>query len=192
MIILVGPSASGKTEVAKLLEGFYQMKKVITHTTRPKRIHEVDGVDYHFVSKETFLKLKAEGAFVETTFYHDNYYGTSYKEVGDNKVVILDPNGLQAFKKIHDPHLVSFYFECSDEIRYSRMLVRNDKPETAMERIKLDKINFSPVHIKDEDIDFYIDSDALNLHQMAKYVYKSYQTVLKILKQFPKHQSSDI
>ena len=54
MIVLSGPSASGKTEVAKRLMNQYGVKRVITTTTRPMRTGEVDGVDYLFVSKEKF------------------------------------------------------------------------------------------------------------------------------------------
>ena len=53
MIILIGPSASGKTEIAQILEKKYNLKKVITHTTREKRINEKDNIDYYFVNKET-------------------------------------------------------------------------------------------------------------------------------------------
>ena len=60
MIILYGPSACGKTEVAKLLASSYSIKKVITHTTRSKRVNEVNGVDYYFVTKEEFLSLKEQ------------------------------------------------------------------------------------------------------------------------------------
>ena len=56
MIILCGPSASGKTEVAKLLATKYNIQKAITNTTRPIRVNEVNHVDYHFTSKEEFLK----------------------------------------------------------------------------------------------------------------------------------------
>ena len=72
MIILYGPSACGKTEVAKLLASSYSIKKVITHTTRSKRVNEVNGVDYYFVTKEEFLSLKEQGAFVETACYNFN------------------------------------------------------------------------------------------------------------------------
>ena len=41
----------------------------VSHTTRGRRAHEADGVDYHFVDREEFLRLKKEGAFVETTEY---------------------------------------------------------------------------------------------------------------------------
>ena len=54
MIVLTGASASGKTEVAKLLFIKYDIKKVITHTTRPIRLGEKRGVDYHFVDVEKF------------------------------------------------------------------------------------------------------------------------------------------
>ena len=81
MIILYGPSACGKTEVAKLLASSYSIKKVITHTTRSKRVNEVNGVDYYFVTKEEFLSLKEQGAFVETACYNSNLYGSSKKEI---------------------------------------------------------------------------------------------------------------
>ena len=54
MLIIIGPSASGKTECAKILEKKYNLKKVITHTTRLPRINEINNIDYHFVNKETF------------------------------------------------------------------------------------------------------------------------------------------
>ena len=41
----------------------------VSHTTRGRRAHEADGVDYHFVDREEFLRLKEEGAFLETTEY---------------------------------------------------------------------------------------------------------------------------
>ena len=54
MIVLVGASASGKTELAKQLYQTYGYKKCITTTTREPRKNEVDGIDYHFLSQETF------------------------------------------------------------------------------------------------------------------------------------------
>ena len=56
MIILVGASASGKTEIAKILykKGY---KKCVTTTTRQIRPSEVNGIDYHFITKEDFNKL---------------------------------------------------------------------------------------------------------------------------------------
>ena len=70
-------------EVAKILESKYNLKKVITHTTRKIRVGEVNHVDYHFVDKDEFLTMKSNNEFVETAIYNDNFYGTSKKEVED-------------------------------------------------------------------------------------------------------------
>ena len=55
MIILVGPSASGKTEIAKILIKEYGYQKFVTTTTRNIRINEKDNADYHFINKEQFF-----------------------------------------------------------------------------------------------------------------------------------------
>lgn len=51
MLILIGPSASGKTEAAKIMINRYPISRVVTCTTRKKRINEIDGFDYHFLQK---------------------------------------------------------------------------------------------------------------------------------------------
>ena len=64
MIVLSGASASGKTEVAKMLSSKYGIVKVITTTTRDLRVGEVNGRDYFFVSKERFKEMIKEDCFV--------------------------------------------------------------------------------------------------------------------------------
>ena len=105
MLIIIGPSASGKTECAKILEKKYNLKKVITHTTRLPRINEINNIDYHFVNKETFLEMKKNNEFVETMVYNNNYYGTSKKEISDNKCAILDYNGANVFYSLKDKRI---------------------------------------------------------------------------------------
>ena len=61
MIILVGPSASGKTQIGYSLKKIYGLEKVVTYTTRRMRSGEVDGIDYHFITKDEFLRLEKEG-----------------------------------------------------------------------------------------------------------------------------------
>ena len=77
MLVLVGPSASGKTQILKILMEKYGMKKLVTYTTRPMRVNEVNGIDYHFVSKEEFLNKLENDFFFETIEYNNNFYGTS-------------------------------------------------------------------------------------------------------------------
>ena len=69
MLILIGPSASGKTEVAKLLAKKYNITKIVTYTTRAPRVNEVNGVDYNFVSVEEFAKLINDEVYEQTSKY---------------------------------------------------------------------------------------------------------------------------
>lgn len=58
MIILVGPSASGKTQIGYSLKKIYGLEKVVTYTTRRMRSGEVNGIDYHLLLKMNFYVLK--------------------------------------------------------------------------------------------------------------------------------------
>ena len=86
MVILSSPSGVGKTTLTKKIQQKYNNFKVsVSHTTRPPRSNEVDGVDYNFVSKEKFEELIQKKQFYEYAKIFDNYYGTSKKNV-DNKI----------------------------------------------------------------------------------------------------------
>ncbi len=176
MIILVGASASGKTEVAKYLSHNYGIKKVVTHTTRAIRKSEIPDVDYHFVDIDTFLKLKSENAFVETTFYNGNYYGTSKAEIGDEKCLIVDPNGVKAFQALHDDHIITFLLLASEKKRQERMEMRGDNPCDIQKRITADRVSFDPSKIT--DVDFIIDTNDLTLNEVADKVISLYRKQL--------------
>jgi len=67
LYVISSPSGGGKTTlVSQLLECTPDISRVVTHTTRPPRPNEKNGVHYHFVSADEFLSLKDEGGFVET------------------------------------------------------------------------------------------------------------------------------
>ncbi len=172
MIVLMGASASGKTEVAKMLGHIFGIKKVITHTTRPMRPLEINGVDYHFVSKEEFLKLQSENYFVETVEYNDNYYGTSKAELGTSKVLIIEPNGLKPIKALKNDEIVVFFMQASRNVRQKRMIARGDNPSVALERIIIDDAKFNPKNI--EGIDFTVDSEHQTIRDITIEVYEKY------------------
>jgi guanylate kinase len=82
LFILAAPSGAGKSSLLKALlsedqQSDYPMQVSISHTTRSPRPNEVDGEHYHFVTRETFEKLIAEGIFFEWAEVFGNYYGTS-------------------------------------------------------------------------------------------------------------------
>ena len=176
MLILVGASASGKTEVAKELLKRFNIKKVVTHTTRPMRVNELNDVDYHFVSKDEFLSLLAKDKFVEHSLYNGNYYGCSKDEIGDDKVVILDPNGLKAFNALNDDRIVSILLTSSEENRFNRMISRGDSLENAKKRIENDKISFDISKI--DKVDFIIKNDSSTLDELVNEVYRLYKSKL--------------
>ena len=74
MLVLVGPSASGKSAIVKCLTKKYGLEKFITCTTRSMRVGEVDNVDYHFLTQDEFSKLYENNEFIETVYYNGNYY----------------------------------------------------------------------------------------------------------------------
>lgn len=77
-VVITGPTASGKTTVANaLVELFPGSAKFVTSTTRAPREGEVDGVDYHFLTRDEFEKGIARGEFLEWEENYGNYYGGS-------------------------------------------------------------------------------------------------------------------
>ena len=172
MIVLSGASASGKTEVAKMLASKYGITKVITTTTRKIRVNEVDGRDYFFVSKERFLEMIKEDRFVEYTSYSNNYYGSTKDQIKPNRCVVIDPNGLQAYISLHDPNIITFFLEADEETRYKRMLERGDNEDDARARIINDKEIFKLENVK--NVDYLIDSENFNVEDVADHIYKIY------------------
>ena len=147
MIVLSGASASGKTEVAKVLASKYGIVKVITTTTRKIRVNEVDGVDYFFVSNEKFLEMINEDKFVEYTQYNGNFYGSTKDQIQNDKCVVIDPAGLKSYSEIKNRNVVTFFLECSEDTRYKRMLSRGDSVENASKRIINDRIAFDRANV---------------------------------------------
>lgn len=95
VLIISGPSGSGKSSLSKYmfekLDGFYFS---VSCTTRPKREGEIDGIHYHFLSKEQFLQKMIDGEFLEWANVYGNLYGTLKKPVleaiKEGKQIVFD------------------------------------------------------------------------------------------------------
>ena len=173
MILLVGASASGKTVTALDLQRRYGLKKAITTTTREKRIGETDGVEYFFISKEEFKKRLDAGKFVEHSLYNENFYGCGIDQVGDDKIVVLDPNGLHSFLKLKNKHIVSFLLIADEKTRQQRMESRGDKKENIEKRILNDVNDFALERIG--YVDFIIHTEDQTIEQTSDQIYKLYK-----------------
>lgn len=155
MIVLVGESGSGKSSIEKYLVHNYGYEKIVTYTTRPMRDGEVDGVDYHFIDRSQFRRLKLQGFFAETAEYNGWYYGTAKKDCYGDKIAVLTPHGMRQIKKVEDIYVKSFYINVPRRDRLIKILQRGDNIEEAYRRSLSDVGQFDG--IKDE-VDFVIDN----------------------------------
>ena len=171
MIILVGESASGKSSIERYLVENYGYKKVVSYTTRQPREGEIDGVDYYFITKSQFRRLKEQEFFAETAVYNGWYYGTSKKDCTDDKVAVLTPHGLRQISKIKGITAISFYINVPRRDRLIKILQRGDDIEEAYRRSLSDVGQFDG--IKDE-VDFVINNVGYSksIEEMAKEVKK--------------------
>jgi len=177
MLVFIGASASGKTEIVKILIRDYGFNKIITHTTRKKRKNEIDGIDYHFLSLTEFLSRKDENYFIETEKYDGNYYGTAFKDTGINNVLIVDPNGANSIYEKGIKNAVYIYLETSESVRESRMEFRGDASLDIHQRVINDRNHFSIKSIN--HIDHIIITDSYSLEELADMINKIYREDLK-------------
>ena len=147
------------------------MQRLVTYTTRKKRVGEIDGRDYHFLTVPEFLKLNAEGEFVETTLYNGNYYGSRKKDVSFEKVVILDPNGLRCYAEKLKGKITAIFLKTPKEVRKERMILRGDDPELIKLRLKKDDEIFQSSKLP---LDFIVPNNGIDLETLAIYVYNLY------------------
>ena len=98
-LMILGPSAVGKdTMINRLKVKFPEIiYKLPSYTTRPKREGETDGVDYFFVTKEEFNKLRSGGKLFGIQEYNNNFYASNKSRLNEalknkNKVIILNYN----------------------------------------------------------------------------------------------------
>ena len=173
MIVLAGASASGKTEVAKVLAKKYGITKIVTTTTREKRTGEVNGVDYFFVSKEQFERMIIEDKFVEYTLYNGQLYGSTKDQISNDKCVVIDPAGLRSYINLKNKDIVTFYLEADEVTRHNRMVFRGDSPEKIESRIANDRIAFKKENVA--KVDYVIDSsNNKTIEQVADDIYQHY------------------
>ncbi len=172
MLIIVGPSAAGKTEIVKRLTEISHLKKLVTYTTRLLRWNEIEDVDYHFISLDDFKEKLDNNFFFEYVIYNNNYYGTAINDIVPSNVVILEPNGLKKYvEQAHDKVKICF-LKCSEETRRIRMVKRKDQPDSIKRRLKSDRLCFTDEI--ESMADLIIDSENLSIDEAAKKIFEFY------------------
>ena len=143
LFIVTAPSGAGKTSLVKaLIEREQQLRVSVSHTTRPKRPGEEDGVNYHFVEEAPFMEMLRKGSFFESAQVYGNYYGTSQLwvneqlEAGLDVILEIDWQGAVQVRNL-DPKACSiFILPPSLETLKTRLLNRaQDDTETIEKRM---------------------------------------------------------
>lgn len=143
--IICGPSGVGKgTVVARLLASNPNLYFSVSATTRQPRHGEVDGVHYHFLSREQFQQWIAEDAFLEHAEFVGNYYGTPKKYVDaamdQGRDVILDIE-IQGAEQVHQqrPEAVRIYVAPPSWAELERRLIGRGTEDMEKVRSRLER-----------------------------------------------------
>lgn len=109
LFVISAPSGAGKTTILKqILADVPGLAFSVSHTTRAPRQGEQNGTDYHFVTRDEFLRMRDDNAFLEWAEVHGNLYGTSRKAVEDELArgldifLDIDVQGAGQLRKTHD------------------------------------------------------------------------------------------
>lgn len=141
LLIVSGPSGSGKTTLCRRAEAAGLTAYSISCTTRPPRPGEQDGVDYHFLSPETFAAKVQAGEFLEHATVHGNSYGTLKADIidllmqGKNVVMDIDVQGAASIRACADSTIRRAYADVYIHVPASELEARLRGRQTDSEEV---------------------------------------------------------
>jgi len=141
LYIVSAPSGAGKTSLVKSLAGRLDNLQIsVSHTTRTKRVGEVDGVDYHFTPIHHFKKLISEHAFLEYAEVFGNFYGTYRAELerllaeGIDLILEIDWQGARQIRKAMPQAISVFVLPPSLAELHQRLTNRGQDDEMVIQK----------------------------------------------------------
>lgn len=158
VIALIGKSGAGKDTMMRATCAAHplMLHPIVGCTTRPCREHEVDGVDYNFISLESYTKQVLRGDMLEASEFRNWFYGTPIDALARDKINIgvFNPEGLYQLMK--DPRLNVWVIkiDCDDKTRLMRSLSREDNPncDEICRRFFADKEDFNALKLEEYTI----------------------------------------
>jgi guanylate kinase len=157
LLIVSAPSGAGKTSlVAALLEQDPRLVVSVSHTTRPRRPRERDGVNYHFVDAGRFAAMVDAGEFLEHAEVFGNRYGTAASTVdaergrGHDVILEIDFQGAAQVRERYPDAVSIFILPPSTAALANRLTGRGEDEDTVI-RQRLDKARWEMSHYRDYD-----------------------------------------
>ncbi len=140
LLVLSSPSGGGKTSITKqLLQARDDLGYSVSATTRPMRPGERDGVDYHFLSRDEFVRRRDAGEFLEWATYAGELYGTLKSEIdrilskGRNAVLDVEIEGARQIRVRFPNSLHLFVLPPSAEVLLGRLIGRDTEPASVIQ-----------------------------------------------------------
>lgn len=192
LFIISAPSGAGKTSLVKaLLQITPDLSLSISHTSRAPRANEVNGHDYHFISKDDFKQMRANGEFLESAEVYGNFYGTSQKwineTIGSGRDILLeiDCQGAQQVHRLFPQAISIFILPPSLETLAARLRTRGQDNAEIIQR-RLSAIQEEVSHVS--EFNYVIINNELEeaLQDLAGIVRTEH---LKVARQLVKHQA---
>ncbi len=166
LFIVSAPSGAGKTSLVKaLLASTPEIELSVSYTTRSPRPGEVNGRDYHFVSRENFLQMAEHGDFLESAEVYGNLYGTSQSWIqaqtakGRHLLLEIDWQGAAQVRRVFPDSISIFILPPSLQVLETRLTGRGqDSAEVIARRMQTARDEMSHV----AEFDYVIINDKLD------------------------------
>lgn len=159
VVVLVGPSGSGKNDIAQeLLKQSDSFKKLISYTTDKAALSRSDDC-YHYVDEQTFRKMSDDGELFESTTYAQHYYGSRKSDVeqilasGKHVLTVMDICGAMSLKTLF-PNVVTIYVKRDRKELITAILTKDCPLEDKANRLLSISVESRNAHICDYTVNF--------------------------------------
>lgn len=187
LYVVSAPSGAGKTSLVKaLVDTNGDLAVSVSHTTRPQRPGEVDGVNYHFVSEAAFCDLREQGGFFEWAKVFDNFYGTSKQSVveqlkqGVDVILEIDWQGAAQVKQQMSAAVAIFILPPSTSALRERLTGRGQDDSSVIDR---------RMQSARDEISHFGEADYVVLNDRFDRALDDLKTIIKSQRLSKRHQS---
>lgn len=165
IVAICGRTSSGKDYIAKRLSTILDYPLVVSHTTRPIRSNETNGVEHWFDSKEEFQNVLDNQTVIAYTKIGEYEYCATLEDIEDNCIYVIDKNGIDYLQEHfkNQINLKIIYIYCDEHIRRARASTRSDFKIAWEDRNKAEDAQFTEFESLRE-WDLLIDNSRANLN----------------------------